>query len=205
MSVNTVEQSNSRFVTDDIPFIKMEGKVKIITRNPETNEVVDVYENNNSILLQIRPNIIKLLSGFGNVKITYDAGNGWELVPDTGIITGATGNVAVEVVPTTLPYISQIAFGTGLTPPTIYDTDLEVPISNGSKILAVAPTISADRLRTTFAVAVDKNELNGITITEAVLRTTDGTVVARALIGSYSKPPGMMFEFYWQIGFKEVV
>ena len=184
-------------------FSTVKGRVTILTKDPVTGEVVDTYNNNNTITLQIRPTMMKLLGAFGNIKVAYKQGDSaWSHVPDTGVITGmTTEDLSVQVVPTTLPYVSHIGFGTGTQDPTIFDTSLEAPINNGEKLLAAAPTISADGLRVTYSAIVDKDELNGVTITEAVLMTTAGVVIARALIGSYSKPNGMMFEFYWQIGY----
>lgn len=103
-----------------------------------------------------------------------------------------------------LPFINQMKFGSGITPPTIYDTSLEEPITGAVKILPAAPTISQDGMLVTFSIVFGENEMNDITMREAGLFTVDNTMVARSVIGEYKKLPGMFFEFYWTIGFGAV-
>lgn len=186
----------------DLGTIKLKGDIKWVARTKE-GEILDQYETSNAILLQIRQPIIKLLGAFGNVHLSYNVNNtGWNQVPDTNVVQAVTGDISLQVVPTTLPYIAKVGFGSDGTPATIYDTDLIAPIIGGEKLLAAAPTFSADGLRVTFATLLDLQELNGVDIREAVLKTVDGVAVARAPIGYYKKIPGVIFEYYHTIGYQ---
>lgn len=102
-----------------------------------------------------------------------------------------------------LPFIKAIGFGSDDTPPTITQTGLIAPISNSRRLIAMAPTISNDGLKATFAVLYDLTEpdIDGVDIKEACLYTADGIAVARTVIGLYRKVTGMYFEFYWTIGY----
>lgn len=185
--------------------VKLSGRVSWKAKDKDGN-VVDSYDGSNNILLQIRQPIIKLLGAFGNVQLAASINGGdWNKVPDTYTLLDVHGNVGLQVVPTTLPYVARIAFGSSDKPATIYDTDLEQPISGADKILATAPIFSPDGLQVTFAVLVDMNELNDVEIREAVLRTVDGTAIARSPIGYYRKIPGMYWEFMWTIGYSDKV
>jgi len=191
-------------VKDNVSFsvpVKLKGKITGITKDKDGN-IVSEQETNNNILLQIRQPIIKLLGAYGNINMAYNVnGTGWAVVPSTNQILNVTGNVQLQVVPDTLPYIASIAFGSDPTPATINNTGLIAPIQGAQKILAAAPIISKDGLSVTFAVLVGLDELDNQEICEAVLQTVDGTAVARAPIGYYKKIPGMYWEFYWEISY----
>ena len=194
--------SNTVHSTDLINTVELEGHVKWIARKPD-GKIVDQYEHSNSILLQIRQPIIKLLGAFGNVHLSYNVNyTGWNQVPDTNVVQSVNGDISLQVVPTTLPYVARVGFGSDGTPATVNDTGLILPIAGGEKLLAAAPTFSADGLRVTFATLLDLNELNDVEIREAVLKTVDGTAIARAPIGYYRKIAGVIFEYYHTIGYQ---
>lgn len=182
---------------------KLRGTVSWRAKDAD-GKVVEEYSGTNNIVLQIRQPIIKLLGAFGNIQLATNIENhGWVKVPDTYVVQDVHGDIAIQVLPTTLPYVSTIAFGSDGTPATINDKDLAAPIAGAEKLLATAPVFSPDGLQVTFAIVVDRNELNNVEIREAVLRTVDGTTVARAPIGYYKKIPGMYWEFMWTIGYAD--
>ena len=130
-------------------------------------------KKDNNIVLAVRTPLVKLLGGFLSQNYAQ------------------------------LPFVSQIKFGNGVLPPTIYQTGLQSPIPGAVKILPVAPTVSSSGLEVTFSVVFGEQEMNNTLMTEAGLFTTDNTMIARSVIGEYTKMPGMFFEFYWTIGFEE--
>jgi hypothetical protein len=164
--------SNMLTSNSELNDIKLKGTVRIVERDANHNIVNERVEHNN-ILLQIRQPIVKLLGG---------------LMTD----------------PSTLPFVSQIGFGEDDTPPTILDTGLIAPVSNSRRLIATAPTFSNDGLQVTFAVLYDliEPDIDGIAIKEACLYTRDNVAIARTVIGSYTKVPGLFFEYYWTIGYQ---
>lgn len=199
--------SNTIHIVDNMADIKVPMQGKIAWRSLDKDmKVVEEYSHSNNILLQIRQPILKLLGAFGNIELAYNLNNaGWLKVPDTYKLLGVNGDIGLQVVPTTLPYIARIAFGGSDQPATVNDTDLVDPIAGADKILATSPTFTPDGLQVTFSILVDMNELNNVEMKEAVLRTVDGTAVARAPIGYYKKIPGMYWEFMWTIGYSNAV
>ena len=109
--------------------VKLKGTVKWCAKDAE-GKVIEEYSGSNNILLQIRQPIIKLLGAFGNIQLATNIENqGWVKVPDTYVVQDVQGDIAIQVLPTTLPYVSTIAFGSDGTPATIYDKDLVAPIA----------------------------------------------------------------------------
>lgn len=163
--------SNILKVDDKMSYVELEGTTRGIWRYPD-GSIADEKVTKNNILLQIRQPIVRLLGG---------------LMTD----------------PNTLPFISAIGFGSDNTPPAITDTDLVTPVNNSRRLLATAPTFSTDGLQATFCVLFDlvDNDVDGVPLKEECLYTRDGVAVARTVIGSYTKVPGMYFEFYHTIGY----
>lgn len=188
--------------TEDFDLNKVYGQVGWRVRDVNGNVIQD-YDGNNNIVRGIRAPIIKLLGAFQNIKVEYSLDNGasWSAMPSSNRLENVHGNIDFRLDLGSMPYIAKIAFGSNSTPPTIYDTALVEPITASEKLLSASPIFSTNYLQATFAVLYGLNELEGITMREAGLFTVDGTLVARALIGEYTKISGVYFEFYWTIGY----
>lgn len=105
--------------------------------------------------------------------------------------------------PEKLPFVRQIALGTGSTPATILDTKLEAEVEGSRKVTATAPTISEDGLSLTFSFLYDMVDeaVDNKDIQEMALFTIDGTMIARTTVGLWRKTTGLYFEIYWTIGY----
>lgn len=104
-----------------------------------------------------------------------------------------------------LPFIRQLALGTGSTTTTIADTSLESEIEGSRKLTATTPNIADDGLSVTFSFMYDMvdNYVDNQDIKEMGLYTTDGTMIARTTVGLWRKTTGLYFEVYWTIGYRE--
>lgn len=136
----------------------------------------------------------------GNIVDTTNVTNNIVLGIRTPIIKllGGWGTAQNE-----LPFVRQIALGTGATPATILDTKLEAEVEGSRKLTATTPTMSSDGLSLTFSFLYDMVDeaVDNKDIKEMALFTTDGTMIARTTIGLWRKTTGLYFEIYWTIGY----
>jgi len=192
--------------------VELSGHTKLVARRGSPDgEIVDIREQTNNILVGIRVPIISLLGAYGLVRSTYSI-NGAAAVPagDSVNVGSVNGTVSYQVnYAASLPVVTSMAFGTSSVPATIFDTGIHTPIdinnpSTGKKNLAVSPTFSTDGLKATFAVMFADTEMNNVAVSEVALLTANNIAIARTVIGSYTKLPGMFFEFYWTIGYDPV-
>lgn len=104
-----------------------------------------------------------------------------------------------------LPFVRQLALGTGDASPTIEDTGLNAEIEGSRKITATVPTISEDGLSVTFSFLYDMvdDAVDNQDIKEMGLYTSDGTMIARTTPGLIRKAPGLYLEVYWTIGYAQ--
>ena len=154
----------------DKNFIRLKGTGRWVAKDADGN-IVDEKVTENNILLKIRKPIITLLG-------------------------------ASQLEKAAMPYVTAIGFGTGSTAPTENDVGLEAPIPGASlKLLAAAPQFDDDGLGVTFVVLFDLTDaaVDNVTMKEACVFTQDGTPIARTVIGSYTKLPGLFLEYYHKI------
>lgn len=192
-------------VNDAIPTEarELKGTVRIVQRDKDGNVHSDTSRSN-TVVVGIRSPIVRLLGGNNHIVVKYKttANGAFASVPSGGHVGPVNGDLYISVDYGSLPFIGSIAFGSSGDPATMYDTALKTAIAGGEKLIAMAPTIDSGNLKVTFAAVIGDQELNDVMIREAVLKTTDGTVVARTPIGEHRKIPGMFFEFYWTIGYE---
>lgn len=102
-----------------------------------------------------------------------------------------------------LPFVRQLALGTGDTAATIADEQLDEELAGSRKLTATVPTIADDGLSLTFSFLYDMvdDAVDNQDIKEMGLFTTDGTMIARTTVGLWRKTPGLYFEVYWTIGY----
>lgn len=104
-----------------------------------------------------------------------------------------------------LPFVRQLALGTGDTAVTIADEQLDSELSGSRKLTATVPTIADDGLSLTFSFLYDMvdDAVDNQDIKEMGLFTTDDTMIARTTVGLWRKTPGLYFEVYWTIGYQK--
>lgn len=149
------------------------GRVRFVAKNKE-GEIVEEGGVPNNIVLGIRKPIIKLLGGWGNTSED-------------------------------LPFVRELALGKGDTAPVVTDTQLVSELTGSRKLTATLPTISEDGLSLTFSFLYDMvdDAVDNQDVKEMGLFTTDGTMIARTTVGLWRKTPGLYFEVYWTIGYRE--
>lgn len=105
--------------------------------------------------------------------------------------------------PAKLPFVRQIGLGTGSTPATVLDTQLEEEVEGSRKLAATTPTMSEDGLSLTFSFLYDMVDeaVDNKDIQEMALFTTDNVMIARTTVGLWRKTTGLYFEIYWTIGY----
>lgn len=104
-----------------------------------------------------------------------------------------------------LPFVRQLKLGTSNTPPTVQDERLGALLPGSEKLMGAAPTIAEDGLSVTFSFLYEMNDshVDNKTVREMGLYTADGTMIARTVVGSWTKSPGVYFEVYWTIGYTD--
>lgn len=149
------------------------GKVKFIAKNKD-GHIVEEGAVSNNIVLGIRKPIIKLLGGWGATTES-------------------------------LPFIRVLALGESDQTPSVTDTQLGKEIDGSRKLTATVPKVSEDGLSLTFSFLYDMidDSVDNKDVKEMGLFTTDGTMIARTTVGLWRKTPGLYFEVYWTIGYRE--
>lgn len=149
------------------------GKVKFIAKNKD-GHIIDEGAVSNNIVLGIRKPIIKLLGGWGATTES-------------------------------LPFIRVLALGESDQTPSVTDTQLGKEIDGSRKLTATVPKVSEDGLSLTFSFLYDMidDNVDNKDVKEMGLFTTDGTMIARTTVGLWRKTPGLYFEVYWTIGYRE--
>ena len=149
------------------------GKVKFIAKNKD-GHIIEEGSVSNNIVLGIRKPIIKLLGGWGATTES-------------------------------LPFIRVLALGESDQTPSVTDTQLGKEIDGSRKLTATVPKVSEDGLSLTFSFLYDMidDSVDNKDVKEMGLFTTDGTMIARTTVGLWRKTPGLYFEVYWTIGYRE--
>lgn len=152
---------------------KLVGSVRCRVLDKDGNVVFEDKTHNN-ILVNIRQTIVKLLAGN-----TYTA-------------------------VTEFPYVNSISLGTGDTPnpDNLNMTALEEPIA-GTENLVRMSTVASDGLSVTFAFLYGANVtgLDDVEVKEMGLWDRENRLIARTVVGGWTKTAGLYFEVYWTIGY----
>lgn len=156
---------------------KLKGQVRIVQKDTNGSIINDTTVPNN-IVIGIRKPIMKLLAGaFTDKKVD-------------------------------LPFVNTLKLGSSNKAVSVEDTGLNSLIEHSEARVIPPIQISSDGLRATFAFAysaaneyINYTDDNKVTIREMGLFTSDDTMVAHTVVGSWQKQAGVYFEVYWTIGY----
>lgn len=177
-----IEFNESLVNLGGIPGEKLVGNVgcRLIDKN---GNVVFEDKNHNNILLNIRYSIMDMLAGARHNDISK------------------------------FKFIKYLKLGSGTTPVTIADTGL-ANIIEGSTVATDTPVMNdpvkdsqgntLGYLSATFSFVYPSQDDNvdNKNICEMGLYDSNDNIVARTVVGTWTKSPGLYFEVYWTIGYK---